>query len=171
VASWPCDSVLTCSRTSPISLVDLIARLIDEIVPLSHGPGHPPCPTEDVVASLLFFLREGVQWRELRAVPGRVSGATLRRRLTVWSSTGALQLVHARLIRMVRGGPHAIGAPDDVVVDSCSVRAKRGGDLVGPNPTDRGKPSPTLPSMPTACPWPRSLRPPTSMIPCCSRIC
>ncbi len=27
----------------------------------------------------------------------------------------------------------------DVVVDSCSVRAKRGGDLTGPNPTDRGK--------------------------------
>jgi hypothetical protein len=25
-------------------------------------------------------------------------------------------------------------------VDSCSVRAKRGGDLVGPNPTDRSKP-------------------------------
>jgi hypothetical protein len=24
--------------------------------------------------------------------------------------------------------------------DSCSVRAKRGGELTGPNPTDRGKP-------------------------------
>ncbi len=26
-----------------------------------------------------------------------------------------------------------------LILDSCSVRAKRGGDLVGPNPTDRGK--------------------------------
>jgi transposase len=117
-----------------------MARLIDEVVPQSHGPGHPPCPTEDVVASLLFFLREGVQWRELRAMPGRVSGATLRRRLAAWSSAGILQQVHARLVRMVRGGPNTIGTPDTVVVDSCSVRAKRGGDLVGPNPTDRGKP-------------------------------
>jgi hypothetical protein len=33
-----------------------------------------------------------------------------------------------------------ISAPGDIVVDSCSVRAKRGGDLVWPNPTDRGKP-------------------------------
>ena len=41
---------------------------------------------------------------------------------------------------MVRGGLHVISAPGDIVVDSCSVRAKRGGDLVGPNPTDRGKP-------------------------------
>src|SRR4051794_882638 len=35
-------------------------------------------------------------------------------------------------------GPEA--APWDVVVDSCSVRAKHGGELTGPNPTDRGKP-------------------------------
>ena len=27
----------------------------------------------------------------------------------------------------------------DVIVDSCSVRAKHGGELTGPNPTDRGK--------------------------------
>jgi transposase len=129
-----------CSRTLPISPVDLLARLIDEILPLSQGPGHPPTPTTDVVATLRLVLREGVQWRELRAAPGRVSGATLRRRLAAWTSTGVLQQVHACLIRMVRGGPHEISAPGDVVVDSCSVRAKRGGDLVGPNPTDRGKP-------------------------------
>ncbi|WP_414637196.1 transposase [Azospirillum sp.] len=38
---------------------------------------------------------------------------------------------------MARSDPDA--AAWDVVVDSCSVRAKRGGDLTGPNPTDRGK--------------------------------
>ena len=104
------------------------------------GPGHPPSSTEDVVATLSFFLREGVQWRVLRAAPGRVSGATLRRRLAAWTSTGVLQQLHARLIRMVRRGPQLISAPCNIVMDSCSVRAKRGGDLVGPNPTDRGKP-------------------------------
>jgi hypothetical protein len=136
-----------CSRTLSISPVDLIARLIDEIWPLPQGPGHPPTATPDVVATLRFFLREGVPWRELRAAPGRVllrcpdgSGATLRRRLTAWTSTAVLHQVHARLIRMVRGGPHEISALGDVGVDRCSVRAKRGGDLVGPNPTDRGKP-------------------------------
>jgi len=44
---------------------------------------------------------------------------------------------HAVLIRMVRAGPEVV--PWDVVVDSCSVRAKHGGELTGPNPTDRGK--------------------------------
>jgi hypothetical protein len=36
------------------------------------------------------------------------------------------------LVAMLRGDP-------DLILDSCSVRAKRGGDLTGPNPTDRGK--------------------------------
>ena len=38
---------------------------------------------------------------------------------------------------MVRAWPEI--AAWDVVVDSCSVRAKRVGELTGPNPTDRGK--------------------------------
>ena len=33
---------------------------------------------------------------------------------------------------MLRGHP-------DLILDTCSVRAKRGGDLTGPNPTDRAK--------------------------------
>ena len=84
-----------------------------------------------------FFVREGVQWRELRAAAGRVCGSTLRRRLDEWSATALLRRVHVVLIRLVRAGPEA--TPWDVVVDSCLVRAKRGGELTGPNPTDRGK--------------------------------
>ena len=61
----------------------------------------------------------------------------MRRRLDAWHATAVLRQVHAVLIRMVRAGPES--APWDVIVDSCSVRAKRGGELTGPNPTDRGK--------------------------------
>jgi hypothetical protein len=81
----------------------------------------------------------GCSWSCFASLPYG-SGATLRRRLAAWSSTGVLHQVHARLLRMVRGGPHEISAPSDAVVDSCSVRAKRGGDLVAPNPADRGQP-------------------------------
>ena len=42
------------------------------------------------------------------------------------------------VVRMVRSGPE-VASWEEVVVDSCSVRAKRGGELTGPNPTDRGK--------------------------------
>ena len=78
-----------------------------------------------------------MQWRALRATADRACGSTLRRRLDEWGATALLRRVHVALIRMVRAGPEV--APRDVVVDSRSVRAKRGGELTGPNPTDRGK--------------------------------
>src|ERR671933_99028 len=118
----------------------LVAGLIDWIEGPHSIQGRPRCPTEAVVETLRFFLREGVQWRELRATGDRVCGATLRRRLMEWSATALLHRVHAVLIRMVRSGPEAAAAAWEIVLDSCSVRAKHGGELTGPNPTDRGKP-------------------------------
>ena len=115
----------------------LVAEMIDGVEGRSLGAGRPPMPTIKVVEALRFFVREGVQWRELRATAGRACGSTLRRRMEDWSATAALRRVHAALIRMVRSGPGI--APWDVVVDSCSARAKHGGGLTGPNPTDRGE--------------------------------
>src|SRR4051794_41341423 len=115
----------------------LVAGIIDRIEGRPLSTGRPPMPTVRVVETLRFFVREGVSWRELRAAAGRACGSTLRRRLDSWSTTAVLRRVHVALIRMVRSGPE--GAPWDVVVDSCSVRAKHGGALTGPSPTDRGK--------------------------------
>jgi hypothetical protein len=115
----------------------LVAGIIDRIEGRPYRTGRPPLPTIEVVETLRFFVREGVQWRELRATADRACGSTLRRRLDVWGATALLRRVHVALIRMVRAGPGV--APWDVVVDSCSVRAKRGGELIGSNPTDRGK--------------------------------
>src|SRR4051794_10669136 len=115
----------------------LVAGVIGGIEGRPYRTGRPPLPTVEVVETLRFFVREGVQWRELRAAAGRACGSTLRRRLDEWSATALLRRVHVALVRMVRSGPEA--AAWDVVVDSCSVRAKRGGELTGPNPTDRGK--------------------------------
>src|SRR4051794_14597568 len=117
----------------------LVAGLIDWIEGPCSDQGRPRCPTEAVVETLRFFLREGVQWRELRATGDRVCGATLRRRLYEWGAAALLHRGHAALVRMARSGPEAAAAAWDVVIDSCSVRAKRGGELTGPNPTDRAK--------------------------------
>ena len=114
-----------------------VAGIIDRLEDRPCRPGRPPLPTIEVVETLHFFVREGVQWRQLRAAAGRASGSTLRRRLDGWGATALLRQVHVALIRLVRAGPEV--AAWDVVVDSCSVRAKRGGELTGPNPTDRGK--------------------------------
>jgi transposase len=94
--------------------------------------GRPPAATIRVLASLRQFLREGTPWRSLTASTGKASGSTLRRRLREWAEGNLLQQAHAVLVAMLRGHP-------DLILDSCCVRAKRGGDLTGPNPTDRAK--------------------------------
>ena len=58
--------------------------LIDQIEARPPGPGRPPMPTAEIIETLRFFLREGVQWRELQAAEARASGLTLRRRLDEW---------------------------------------------------------------------------------------
>src|SRR4029450_6625588 len=103
---------------------ELVAGIIDRVEDQPLGTGRPPMPTIKVVETLRFFVREGVQWRELRATAARACGSTLRRRLDDWSATVLLRQVHVALIRMVRAGPEI--ALWDMVVDSCSVRAKRG---------------------------------------------
>jgi transposase len=90
-----------------------------------------------VLATLRRFLREGTPWRSLTASPTEASGATLRRCLARWAGSGLLAQVHALLVGMLRGHPDLILDRLDVYVQP--VRAKRGGDLTGPNPTDRGK--------------------------------
>src|SRR3954449_597223 len=107
----------------------LVGGLIARIEGPRSDHGRPRCPTEAVVETLRFFLREGVQWRELRATGDRVCGATLRRRLSERSAVALLRRVHTTLIRMVRTGPQAMAAAWDVIIDSCSVRAKRRGEL------------------------------------------
>ena len=114
-------------------LLHLIATVIDACErPRDRGRGHPPTATVRVLATLRRFLREGTPWRSLIATEDQASGSTLRRCLANWAKTGLLAKVHALLVGMLRGHP-------DLILDSCSVRAKRGGDLTGPNPTDRGK--------------------------------
>jgi len=114
-------------------LLDLMAQLVVACEPPRHrGPGHPRSATVRVLATLRRFLREGSPWRSLRATAGQVSGSTLRRFLADWAENAVLAKVHALLVAMLRGNPA-------LILDRCSVRAKRGSDLVGPNPTDRAK--------------------------------
>ena len=121
-----------------VTAVRLVSEIIERLETVECR-GRPRLPVEDVVSTLYFFLREGVQWRALSASQGRASGATLRRRLRDWHDTALLTRVHAVLVRMVRSDPVTAAQDWDVIVDSCSVRAKHGGDLTGPSPTDRGK--------------------------------
>ena len=92
----------------------------------------PGSATVRVVAILRHFLRGGSPWRSLRTSAAKVGGSTLRPSLARWAETAVLAEAHAPLAAMLRGNP-------TLILDSCAVRAKRGGDLTGPDPTDRAK--------------------------------
>jgi hypothetical protein len=72
-------------------MIEMLARefcilgIIDRIEDRSLGTGRTPMPTNKVVEALRFFLRRGVQWRELSATAKRACGSTLRRRLDAHS--------------------------------------------------------------------------------------
>ena len=125
-------------------LLDLIATVIDFCTPpTEQGRGHPRSATVRVLATLRQFLREGTPWRSLKATADKVSGSTLRRHLEQWAGIGVLAQVHAVLVGMLRGDP-------TLILDTCSVRVRRGGDLIRPNSTDPGKRDMTLPSGPSS---------------------
>src|SRR4051794_19438055 len=114
-------------------ILDLVATVVERCEGRGEpGPGHPPAETVRVLATLRRFPREGTPWRSLRATSAQASGSTLRRGPADGAAVNLLPRVHAVLLAMLRSHP-------DLILDSCSVRAKRGGELTGPNPTDRGK--------------------------------
>ena len=104
-------------------ILRLIATAIDRRgPPRSPGRGRPPTDTVLALTTSRPFLREGTPRRGLTATEAQASGSTLRRCLGRWCQTGLLARGHS-----------------DLILDSCSVRAERGGDLTGSNPTGRAK--------------------------------
>jgi len=85
----------------------------------------------------LYVLRHGLRWRDLPRQLGYGSGSTCSRRLRHWQALGIWR-------RVPQGVLNWLGDLDALdwsraSLDSISIRAKRGGEQVGPNPTDRGK--------------------------------
>ena len=101
-----------------VTAIDLVADIVERLEKKPGERGGPRLPAAEVVRTSQFFLREGVQWRELFAGTGRASGSTLRRRLREWRDVALLPRVHAVLFRMARSGPEAAAEALEIVVDA-----------------------------------------------------
>jgi transposase len=89
------------------------------------------------------MARTSTSWRLLPAQQlGCGSPATCRRRLAEWAAAGVFDQLH--LVVLDRLGAQGRLDWSRASVDSMSVRARRGGDHVGANPVDRGKPGSKL---------------------------
>lgn len=102
----------------------------------THG-GPRRVPHRAALAGILYVLRHGLRWRDLPLELGFGSGSTCWRRLRQWQAQGVWRQVHQVILNWL-GDLDAIDW-SRASLDSISVRAKRGGQETGPNPTDRGK--------------------------------
>ena len=99
--------------------------------------GPPRVPHRAALGGILFILRHGLRWGDLPQELGFGSGVTCWRRLRQWQALGIWAELHQAILNWL-GDLDAIDW-SRASVDSISVRAKRGGEHTGPNPTDRGK--------------------------------
>jgi transposase len=99
--------------------------------------GAPRKPDRPCLEGIAYVLRTGCQWQELPRSERWPSGSTCWRRLHEWVRAGVWPQLHRRLLNVL--GRAGVVDLDRVVVDSASVRGKKGGAHTGPSPVDRGK--------------------------------
>lgn len=121
----------------PDDLWAIVEPLLPAEPPKPKG-GRPRVSDRACLTGIIFVLKSGIPWEMLPQEMGCGSGVTCWRRLRDWQDAGVWDRVHHTLL-------DRLGAADQIdwdraALDSASVPAKKGGETVGPNPTDRGKP-------------------------------
>jgi transposase len=111
-------------------------ELWGELKPLlpPHRPdprgGAPRVPDRPCLEGILHVLKTGCQWQRLPAGDRWPSGSTCWRRFREWTRCGVWPQLHRRLLD--RLGRRGLIDLDRVVVDSASVRAKKGARTPAP---------------------------------------
>lgn len=102
-----------------------------------QGGGTANIDDEAVFAAIVYVLVSGCAWRALPPCFG-ISKSTAHRRFLIWSRAGVWGRLHQRgLDRLAGRGLLDLAR---LVLDTAHVRAKKGGELTGPSPVDRGRP-------------------------------
>lgn len=91
----------------------------------------------NVLSGIIFVLKTGISWDDLPAELGWGCGRTCRETLAAWQQAGVWQQLHELLLAELNEVDRIDGSR--VLIDSATVKAPKGGDQTGPNPTDRRK--------------------------------
>ena len=150
----------------PDDVWTIIEAILNEIYP-SKPKGHRRVELRRVLNGMIFRLRTGCPWPQLPQPCGDDSPGY--RHVQRWCQLGVFERIWAVLVQACdeRGG---VDWPWQAA-DTAMGKARMGGDLVGRNPTDRGKKGsngawwwkrPVVP-------WAPPSRVPTCMTPSCWR--
>jgi transposase len=116
----------------PDELWQEIEPLLPPHPPASPKGGRPPVDDRDALTGILFVLKTGIPWQALPAEAFGVSGSSCWRRFDEWTRAGVWPELHGRVLnRLGKAGGVNL---DRVVVDSQSVRAKKGAPTPAPTP-------------------------------------
>lgn len=114
----------------PDELWQEIEPLLPPPPPPSPKGGRPPVDNRKALTGILFVNRTGIAWQLLPTEAFDVSGSSCWRRFEEWTKAGIWPELHRRLLnRLGKAGGVNL---DRVVVDSQSVRAKKGAPTPGP---------------------------------------
>ena len=120
---------------------DHLWKRIKPLLPERKSPtkkgGRPPVDDRIVLGLILFVLETGIQWRFITPRQFGCSRMTVWRRIRDWQDTGVWEQLHVVLLEELqrRGRIRWRRA----AVDSSSIRALKGGEKTGKNPTDRAR--------------------------------
>ncbi len=123
-------------RLIPDGLWKIAEPLVPEAPRRAQGGGIARADDRATFTAIVFVLATGCAWRHLPPGFG-ISHQTAHRRFAEWSQNGLWAKLHRAVL-------DRLGAAGDIdwsraIVDAASLRAKKGGSLTGPNPTDRAK--------------------------------
>ncbi|WP_329460887.1 IS5 family transposase [Streptomyces sp. NBC_01431] len=121
----------------PDGLWEIAKPLIPPSKVRPQGGGTQDTPDEAVFAAIVYVLVSGCAWRALPPCFG-ISKSTAHRRFLIWSRAGVWGRLHRAVLD--RLAEKDLLDLSRVVLDTAHVRAKKGGELTGPSPVDRGKP-------------------------------
>jgi transposase len=110
----------------PDPLWEIVAPLLPP-PPRSPRGGRPrSVPDRNCLAGIIYMTRASIPWELLPAGElGCGSYATCWRRFAEWADAGVFEMLH--LVLLDRLGEHGMVDWSGVLVDSASLRAKRGG--------------------------------------------
>jgi putative transposase len=118
----------------PDDVWPVIQQILDEHYP-AKPKGHRRVNLRRVLNGIIFRLRTGCQWNRLPPAFG--DDSTVHRHFQQWCQGGSLERIWAALVEQCE----ALDGADWQwqAADTAMGKARLGGDLVGRNPTDRGK--------------------------------